>query len=760
MGQLVLGDVQTLGKLCAITGSLIEHHDKLRVFKDAFYLTAGQQVLYVLRDSSRDSAPLSETLPDFNGIGGGLRFAQQQMELVDVVPGGFLHGAVDGYAVPHLILHDEHPQLFELLAQLLDVKADEAVVQLYVRPVVEYVQGASDIQFQRRCHIGSFRLAHPAQFFIQIAQDGHLLRHGIGKEGTVDLPERAVDDTLFLRPDAFAPAKHQLAQGKHKVGFQAQRFFLIRIIEVQIKRIDVIAAGGRNTDDLAAEALHQRVVFALRIADEHIVLCDQQDVGNLSLGREGFTGTGCAENDAVGRFQLLAIRKDHIVGQRIEAVVQRLSAVVVQFLRNKGHEDRKSRGRNGALDLHWVIPQRHGSYHSFLLLIVQRHQLTQLFLRDALGLQANIVQLLARIAGVHHQESQHEHALVVVLQVLQHLAQIVGVGVQIAGQDVDVVARSHSLFLFVNLAALQIADLAFHQLDRLHMIQRANMHGDDLTGFQTEQLDEDTVIQLRGKDLQETHRRQLAAHVEAAAVLEVQTAGRDEVLGGQPRGSKPLPVEHELRLRIIHMEHGMHQAKAFLAIHGFRPHAQAFQMVEQVQFDMLQPGLGCFDVVRLDAKGQVLGALQSIVAFGHLIQKHLRVLLAHIVKAIVLGRDDDRLLKGGFAGYGVHKGKLEADAGREVIEHIAPGFKDGLLILILRQLVVDIEKLNGFGVIMIGDAADTIRPHSLIRNGLLGGLRMLGLLCLRHDLGKLLFLSLCQFHLGYAFAFAVFGQCG
>ena len=360
---------------------------------------------------------------------------------------------------------------------------------------------------------------------------------------------------------------------------------------------------------------------------------------------------------------------------------------------------------------------------------------------------------------MHDQEGQHEHALIVVLQVLQHFAQIVGVGVQVAGQDVDVIAGADSLFLLVDLAALQIADLAFHQLDGLHMIQRTNMHGDDLTGFQTEQLDEDTVIQFGGEDLQETYRSQLAAHVKAASVFEVQTAGCDEVLGGQAGGRKPFPVEHELCLRIIHVEHGMHQAKALLAIHGICLHAQPFQMVEQIQFDMLQSGLGGFDIIRLDAEGQILGTLQAVVALGHLIEKHLGVLLAHIVKAVALGRNDDRLFKGGFAGYGVHKRKLELDAGREVVQHIAPGFKDGFLILVLRQLVVDIVELNGFGVVMIGDAADAIRPHPLIRNGLLGGLRMLGLLCLHHDLGKLLLFSPCQLRFGYAFAFAVSGQC-
>ena len=38
------------------------------------------------------------------------------------------------------ILHDEHTQLFELLAQLLDVKADDAVIDIHVGVVVKNVQ--------------------------------------------------------------------------------------------------------------------------------------------------------------------------------------------------------------------------------------------------------------------------------------------------------------------------------------------------------------------------------------------------------------------------------------------------------------------------------------------------------------------------------------------------------------------------------------------------------------------------------------------
>ena len=52
---------------------------------------------------------------------------QQEVELIDVVAGGLAGLAVARHAVPHLVLHDQHPELFELLAQFLDVVADHAV---------------------------------------------------------------------------------------------------------------------------------------------------------------------------------------------------------------------------------------------------------------------------------------------------------------------------------------------------------------------------------------------------------------------------------------------------------------------------------------------------------------------------------------------------------------------------------------------------------------------------------------------------------
>ena len=85
-------------------------------------------------------------------------------------------GAVDGDAVPHLVLDHQHPDLFQLLAQLLDVVADDAVIDVDRSAVVEHVQGAGNVDFQRRGDVLRLLFLLGAEQVIQILQDGHVLR--------------------------------------------------------------------------------------------------------------------------------------------------------------------------------------------------------------------------------------------------------------------------------------------------------------------------------------------------------------------------------------------------------------------------------------------------------------------------------------------------------------------------------------------------------------------------------------------------------
>ena len=65
-----------------------------------------------------------------------------------IVASRFMGVAVDGHMVPHMVLYDEHPDFLELLAQLLDVVADDAAIHIHVRVMVEHIQRAGDVDFQ------------------------------------------------------------------------------------------------------------------------------------------------------------------------------------------------------------------------------------------------------------------------------------------------------------------------------------------------------------------------------------------------------------------------------------------------------------------------------------------------------------------------------------------------------------------------------------------------------------------------------------
>lgn len=114
IGDVVLlagRDVQRLRENLPVAGCLIQKVDKIRVFKNVLHLAGGKKILDVLRDSGRDAAPFSETLPDFHAVRGGLFLFQQKVELVHVVARCLMLGAVDGNSVPHLIVIGNPPLL-------------------------------------------------------------------------------------------------------------------------------------------------------------------------------------------------------------------------------------------------------------------------------------------------------------------------------------------------------------------------------------------------------------------------------------------------------------------------------------------------------------------------------------------------------------------------------------------------------------------------------------------------------------------------
>ena len=60
------------------------------------------------------------------------------MELINIISGTLIRRTVDRYPVPHLVLHDQHTQFFQLFSQILNVKTYDTVTQFHVGSMVKH----------------------------------------------------------------------------------------------------------------------------------------------------------------------------------------------------------------------------------------------------------------------------------------------------------------------------------------------------------------------------------------------------------------------------------------------------------------------------------------------------------------------------------------------------------------------------------------------------------------------------------------------
>ena len=162
------------------------------------------------------------------------------------------------------------------------------------RQRLEHVEGAGNVDFQSRGDVLRLLFLLPPQLVIQVLQNRHILRHRVAEIIPVHHAHTAVDDGLFHRHEAVLAAHDQLAEGEDKVGFQAQRVFIVAVIEIQVHRVDVMRACGGDFNDLSVQALHQRPVFSFGVADDDVIVGDEEHVGDLPLCGKALATAGSA----------------------------------------------------------------------------------------------------------------------------------------------------------------------------------------------------------------------------------------------------------------------------------------------------------------------------------------------------------------------------------------------------------------------------------------------------------------------------------
>ena len=72
--------------------------------------------------------------------------------------------------------------------------------------------------------------------------------------------------------------------------------------------------------------------------------------------------------------------------------------------------------------------------------------------------------------------------------------------------------------------------------------------------------------------------------------------------------------------------------------------------------------------------------------------------------------------------------ELKFDGAVKVVKEIAPTFKDGGLVLVLCNLIIDVAKLQGFGVELIAYMTNTVGKDMTVRDTVLCRLYSFGLI--------------------------------
>ena len=119
-------------------------------------------------------------------------------------------------------------------------------------------------------------------------------------------------------------------------------------------------------------------------------------------------------------------------------------------------------------------------------------------LGDAGRLRYGDLQLLLRGRQMQHEEGHIEHSLVAALQILQKVFCRTAVGGEVGRENIQIVAAAGGLLLLLNLHGVQIGDLALDHLDRLVLVDAADVHGDEKVSLHIHEIREDTVLNLRG----------------------------------------------------------------------------------------------------------------------------------------------------------------------------------------------------------------------------------------------------------------------
>ena len=196
---------------------------------------------------------------------------EQQTDLINKDKGRSALCAVLRDTVEDAVKYNEHTDQLELLAEVENVIADQAVLCIHIRRLRKGIQRTVGEQLKRESDFlcFGFRLLH--QLCTEVTQ-------GRDRTGIIALliitvyrSRTAVDDRLLNCAQA-CRTDELLAQRHDELGFEDNGVRAVAVLDAHIHRIDMVPRGSRNVDDLTVHRPYKRRILSLRVDDDNIAV--------------------------------------------------------------------------------------------------------------------------------------------------------------------------------------------------------------------------------------------------------------------------------------------------------------------------------------------------------------------------------------------------------------------------------------------------------------------------------------------------------
>ena len=161
-----------------------------------------------------------------------------------------------------------------------------------------------------------------------------------------------------------------------------------------------------DIDNLTVQGFHQCRVLALGIHDNHIAVPTQNVLNDLPLGKEGFTGAGHAENQAVAVLELGAIDENQVSRDLVSSAVDAFG--MLDALCPERHECRSILGNHGTQRVDLAQPIRKRGVHTLTLLILQYLKFAAVL---SAGREQNSSVRVQLLLAVRKMDQCHRHQL-------------------------------------------------------------------------------------------------------------------------------------------------------------------------------------------------------------------------------------------------------------------------------------------------------------------------------------------------------------